>query len=454
MEMKVDMIKQKFKCSKCNKITTFSGEEGEVKIVECPYCSSYGKVRFTKSRYHEMPYFQLFKSRNYVKLLLTLVFTVLIFTAGFLSNSYFNYGNLSLDIDDLKYQIEFLQNGDNDQITYATYYQNETSLSDIYEEAKDSIVVISGKVAYQIFYTTRYYEVQGSGFFYKFKNENIVITNNHVVSDVSDIVVTLSNGNSYTAEIIGSDAYSDLAVLSVDIPEIEFISLEIVSSSDLEVGDPVIAIGNPMGLDSTMTTGIVSQIGRTIEAANSGSFSISNIIQTNVAINPGNSGGPLLNYKGEVVGITTAIIEDSEGLGFAIPSNTILREIESLVETGSYEQHPWLGISGVDMSYSIAEVMGVDATYGWLIGSITKGNAADEAGLRGGDEQVIINNDWVIIGGDIIIAIDGNRIINGDALMSYLEEYAFPGKNLTITIVRDNEQINIDVEVGIRSAIN
>jgi S1-C subfamily serine protease len=133
-----------------------------------------------------------------------------------------------------------------------------------------------------------------------------------------------------------------LAVLSVDAPIEEFYPLEIVSSSNLEVGDPVVAIGNPMGLDGTMTIGIVSQIGRTIRESLAGSFPIANIIQTSVAINPGNSGGPLFNYQGEVVGVTTAIIENSEGLGFAIPSNTILKEIESLIETGSFNYHSWL----------------------------------------------------------------------------------------------------------------
>ena len=205
-----------------------------------------------------------------------------------------------------------------------------------------------------------------------------------------------------------------------------------------------------MGLDNTMTIGIVSQVGRTIEGSSIGSYPIANVIQTSVAINPGNSGGPLLDYQGNVVGITTAIIEDSEGLGFAIPSNTIIREIELLIETGSYDNHPWLGISGTDMSYSIAQVIDVDVTYGWLIGKVVSGGAAENAGLISGNEQVEINDEWVIIGGDIIIAIDGNRIINGDSLLSYIEEYTLPGDEITITIVRDNEQIEKSLIIGIR----
>jgi len=395
------------------------------------------------------------KKNIYVKLFLVSIVICVIFIAGFVSGGSFIYGLSSSNIDDLQYQIDILKSeNDNYEVSNIVYYYNDTSLSDIYKEVKDSIVVISGYYEYQAFRRTLYYEVEGSGFLYEYNDEMVIITNNHVVTDVSDIVVTFSDGNSYPGELIGYDAYSDLAVLSVDASTLEYDPIEIVSSSNLEVGDSVIAIGNPMGLSSTMTIGIISQIGRTIEESLAGSFPIANIIQTSVAINPGNSGGPLLNYQGEVVGITTAIIDDSEGLGFAIPSNTILQEIESLIETGSYYMHPWLGISGTDMSYSIAEEMNVGNTYGWLIASFTTDSVAEKAGLQGGDKQVVINDDWVIIGGDIIIAIDGYRIINGDSLMSYLEEYTQPGQIITISIVRNNEQIEISLEIGTRPILN
>ncbi|KYK28952.1 hypothetical protein AYK20_09835, partial [Thermoplasmatales archaeon SG8-52-1] len=329
------------------------------------------------------------KEINYTKLSIVLGVIGIMFIAGFISGSSYIYGTTMPKIDELEYQIELFQDNqsiDNDynSITSISYIYNDTSLSEIYKEVKDSIVVISGLVKYQTFFNTGYYEVQGSGFIYEFSDEIITITNNHVVSEVSDIVVTFSNGNSYPAEVIGSDPYSDIAILSVDAPIEEFHPLEIISSSYLEVGDPVIAIGSPMGLDSTMTTGIVSQIGRTIEESLAGSFPIANIIQTNVAINPGNSGGPLLDYQGDVVGITTAIVQDSEGLGFAVPSDTILKEIESLVKTGSYNEHSWLGISGTDMSYTISQIMKVNVTYGWLIAGVSSGSAAQEAGLKGG----------------------------------------------------------------------
>ena len=390
------------------------------------------------------------EKKNPILMLISIVIVVT-FIIGFIFGGSFMYGLSSSEIDDLQYQMDLLNSDDSPTEIYNnSYYYNETSLSDIYNEVKDSVVVISGIASYQIFWRTHYYEIQGSGFVYKFEDEFYIITNNHVVSDVSDLVITFYNGNSYPGEVIGSDSYSDLAVLSVDAPLEELKPIEVISSTNLQVGDPVIAIGSPMGLDNTMTIGIVSQVGRTIEGSTIGDYLIANVIQTSVAINPGNSGGPLLDYQGNVVGITTAIIEDSEGLGFAIPSNTILKEIESLIDTGSYNDHPWLGISGTDMGYSIAQVMNVDVTYGWLIGSVVSGGAAENAGLKGGNEQVEINDERVIIGGDIIIAIDGNRIINGDVLLSYIEEHTQPGDEIKITIIRDNEQLEISLIVGIR----
>lgn len=389
------------------------------------------------------------------KILVILAVTVVMFFTGFLIGSSVIYGETSSEINDLEYQIQNLEYGYSDnEIQTISYYYNETSLSDLYKEVKDSVVEISGLMTYWNFFRTQYTQVQGSGFIYEFNNEMYIITNNHVISDASNIVVTFSNGNGYPASVIGTDAYSDLAVLSIDAPIQEFKPLNIVSSSNLEVGDPVVAIGNPMGLESTMTTGIVSQVGRTIEESLAGSFPIANIIQTNVAINPGNSGGPLLNYQGEVVGITTAIIEDSEGLGFAIPSNTILREIESLILTGSYNQHPWLGVSGVDMTYYIADEINVNITYGWLIASVTSGGSADEAGLKGGNRQVQIIDEYVITGGDIIIGIDDQIIISGDSLMSYLEEYTQPGQTFNFKVIRDNQIVEIPVTLGVRPSVN
>ena len=383
------------------------------------------------------------------------IFILIVFVSGFLAGGSLIYIVTSTEIYELQDQIQpIYHEKTNLELQNNIYYSNESLLSNLYRNVKDSIVVISGTVTYQSFFGLGHAEVQGSGFTYEFNKEFIVITNNHVVSDASDLVVTFANGNGYPAEIIGSDSYSDLAVLSVDAPIEEFYPLEIVSSSNLEVGDSVVAIGNPMGLDGTMTIGIVSQIGRTIRESLAGSFPIANIIQTSVAINPGNSGGPLFNYKGEVVGVTTAIIENSESLGFAIPSNTILKEIESLIETGAFSGHSWLGISGIDMTYSIAQAIGSNVTYGWLISQITQDGAADDADLKGGNRQIQILDERIIIGGDIIIAIDGNRVTNGDYLMSYLEEYTSPNQIVTLSLLRDNQLLDVPVTLGVRPMIN
>jgi S1-C subfamily serine protease len=392
------------------------------------------------------------QGRRYAVVFIALSIVVM-FIAGYLIGGTFSYGTTaSSQTDQSLQQTDTQQQSSNASPQKIIYVYNDTSLSQLYQNVRDSVVVIYGLAPQQTFFGIQYAEVQGSGFVYEYNNENIVITNKHVVDDAADITVTFSDGDAYPATVLGSDAYSDLAVLSVQASAEEYHPLEIVSSSTLNVGDPVIAIGSPFGLGGTMTTGIVSQLGRTIQDSVAGSFPIANIIQTSVPINPGNSGGPLINYQGEVVGITTAIIQDSNGLGFAIPSNTILREINGLATTGSYDQHPWLGIAGTDMTYAIAQVMDTDTTYGWLITQLTSGGAADNAGLKGSDQQVRINGQRTLVGGDIIIAIDGTRIVNGDFLMSYLEEHTTPNQIITMTIVRDNQVQNISVHLGTRPA--
>jgi len=239
---------------------------------------------------------------------------------------------------------------------------------------------------------------------------------------------------------------ADLAVLLIKAPYSEFKPLSIVSSTDLKVGDPVIAIGNPFGLTGSVTTGIISQLGRMITVQlSSGSYAIADVIQISASINPGNSGGPLLNYRGEAVGITTATVSGSQGLGFAIPSSTILKEVETLVDTGSYTSHPWLGATGTDMNYYIAKAIHSNLTYGWLIQNIVSGSPAERAGLRGGNQYVQIAGNKVMLGGDIIVAINDLRVVKGDDLFSYLERYMLPGQTANITILRDGQKIDITI---------
>lgn len=334
--------------------------------------------------------------------------------------------NLSNDIANLKNQVSKLWGFQNVPYQNITIYQNATVLTEIYERVKDSAVLVRG--------TTGSGSVQGSGFVYNFSGLPVVITNYHVVHGTISVSVTFSNGNGYAAEVNGTDPYADLAILLVDAPTEEFKPIEIVSSSTLKVGDPVIAIGNPYGLIGSMTTGVISALGRTITEEYTGGFGIANIIQTSAPINPGNSGGPLLNYDGKVIGITTAIVADSQGLGFAIPSNTILREIYSLITNGTYDGHSYLGVRGTDMYYELSQQMGVNVTYGWLIAEVIPGGPSD------GKLQA----------NDIIIAMNWTRIKNGDDLASYLEENTLPGENLIITVVRGNATENITVTLGRR----
>jgi len=312
------------------------------------------------------------------------------------------------------------------EFTVKTLELNGTILPEIYERVRDSVVVIRGIVSEG--------SVQGSGFVYNFSGMMVVITNYHVVHETTSISVTFSNGNGYAATVNGTDAYADLAVLSVDAPEDEFKPLEVVNSSTLRVGDPVIAIGNPYGLVGSMTTGVISALGRTI-TYEAGGFAIANIIQTSTPINPGNSGGPLLNYFGRVIGITTAIVADSQGLGFAIPSNTILREMAALMENGTYEDYSYLGVMGTDMDYETAQQLGATVTYGWRVVDVILGGPADNAGVE-------ID--------DIIVGINGTRVRNGDDLISYLEGNTLPGETVAIEVVRDSQTLEVSVVLGKR----
>jgi S1-C subfamily serine protease len=362
---------------------------------------------------------------------------LLLFVAGVLVGglliyfvSYRQVTNLNGQITNLQSAVSDLQGNQNITYQTITILQNGTSLADIYNDVRASVVLIQGE--------TSNGGVQGSGFVYSFNGRTVVLTNYHVVQDTSGLSVTFHDGHGYSATVLGTDPYSDLAVISVssDAPASEFKPLTIVSSSTLGVGEPVIAIGNPYGLVGSLTTGVVSATGRSITEDTAGGYAIANIIQTSTPINPGNSGGPLLNAVGNVVGITTAIVSDSQGLGFAIPSDTILREVSALTTAGSYHGHSYLGVRGTDMDYATAKQTGANVTYGWQISTIVSGGPSD------GKLHV----------GDIIVAMDGQRIRNNDDLASYLEEHTLPGDNITLTVVRGNSQLDVTVILGPRPA--
>jgi len=401
---------------------------------------------------------QKLKTRRFSTTLIVIIIVVSLIAGGLLGYSISNLiisgsiNDLQEQVSALQGQVSNLQSTPNAANQNSTYIMGENaSLAPLYAEVKDSVVVIRGlTVQYDIFRRPYYSQVQGSGFVYNFAGQMVVITNYHMVQSVLNITVTFINGNGYEATVLGSDPYADLAVLSTNAAQSEYKPLEIVSSSTLEVGDPVIAVGGPYGLAGSMTTGIVSALGRTITEEMAGGYPIANVIQMSAPINPGNSGGPLLNYQGQVVGITTAIVSDSQGLGFAIPSSTVLREIESLVTEGSYNKHSWLGASGIDMTYEIAKVMNVDVTYGWLIAQVTSGGPAAQANLRGGTQQVTVAGQSVTIGGDIIIALNGIRITGIDDLSTFLEERTLPDETINVTIVRDGQPITLTLKLDAR----
>lgn len=334
------------------------------------------------------------------------------------------------DLRNLEQQASRLWGYQNVTYQNITILQNGTSLSTLYEEVKDSVVLIRG--------ATVSGTIQGSGFITNMTGDAVVVTNFHVVQDTTSLSVTFSNGNGYAATVLGTDPYADLAVVHVDAPEVELSPIQIVSSATLNVGEPVIAIGNPYGLVGSLTTGLISALGRTIsEDQITGGFVIANIIQTSAPINPGNSGGPLLNFDGKVIGVTTAIVAESQGLGFAIPSNTILKEIQALVDTGTYDAHSYLGVRGTDMSYETAQDLHINATYGWRIAEVVPGGPAANAGLQ-------VN--------DVIIGINDTRIRNGDEMSSYLEEHTVPNEHVTLNIARADQTLEILLQLGKRPA--
>jgi S1-C subfamily serine protease len=288
----------------------------------------------------------------------------------------------------------------------------------------------------------------GSGFVY---DENgHVITNHHVIDDALKITVTFLDGESYEAEIVGSDADLDLAVLKVNARNSYLHHLELASSSELKVGQQVVAIGNPFGLSGSMTSGIVSQIGRLLPQESG--YSIPNVIQTDAAINPGNSGGPLLNMNGDVVGINTAIQSETgefTGVGFAIPSDTVEKVAPILIQDGSI-RHPWIGISGVDIDYELAEIRGLDSTKGFLIVSVMEDSPAYNAGLLGVEVTKDFDGREVPMDGDIIIKIDGKVVRKIADILVHLQMEKIVGDEMVLTILRDGEIMDKTLFLGER----
>ncbi|MFB3113597.1 MAG: S1C family serine protease, partial [Nitrosopumilaceae archaeon] len=281
----------------------------------------------------------------------------------------------------------------------------------------------------------------GSGFVFDSKGH--IITNAHVVDNARKIVVTFLDGRSYNAEIIGLDLFTDVAVIKADVDKSLLQPLLIGDSSTLRVGEQIAAIGNPFGLSGSMTAGIVSQLGRLLPTQNS-AFSIPDVIQTDAAINPGNSGGPLLNMRGEVVGINTAIQSatgEFSGVGFAIPSQTIVKIVPTLIQEGEYH-HPWLGIAGRDIDPDLANVLGLADSRGFLIVSVVENSPASKAGLHGSTETKEVNEINYQVGGDVILSVDGKTVRQIDDILIHLQRNKAVGDEINLEILRDGRTTN------------
>ena len=333
----------------------------------------------------------------------------------------------------------------------------ESQIMEVYELAAPAVVNITNRgYVYDRFMGTVPQEGSGSGFVYD--NEGHIVTNYHVVENAEELLVTLADDQTYEAQIVGSDATNDLAVIHIvdgaaDLPD----PLVLGDSADLQVGQFVLAIGNPFGLEQTLTTGVVSALGRVIQSPEDNRF-IGEAIQTDAAINPGNSGGPLLDLWGQVIGVNSQIISSSgtsSGVGFAVSASTVHRVVPQLISNGEYA-HPWLGVSLLSLTDANVKTLrdaGVDLPVdaGVLVLEAEGGSPADQAGLRGGSQVTRVGNYRVQIGGDIITAIDGRPLVDSQDLTVYLETETSVGDTVELAVVRDGERRMVQVVLGEQS---
>ena len=296
-----------------------------------------------------------------------------------------------------------------------------------------------------------FFDQQGGGSGFVWDDEGYIVTNDHVVSGATSIEVIFADDTTAEAELVGSDPDSDLAVIKVDLPASQLIPLKLGDSDTLQVGQLAIALGNPFGQDFTMTSGIISGVGRTIRGGNSG-FSIPEVIQTDAPINPGNSGGPLLNRQGEVLGINSQIISQSggsSGVGFAVPINTAKRVVPKLI-TGESFEYAWLGIQGGTVTREVADFRNVPAG-GVLVIDATADGPAAKAGLDGRDESLDPSDEAFLFGGEIIKAIDGQPLNDMEDLITYLLKETEPGDTVTLDVIEsDGQASQVEVTLGVR----
>jgi len=329
--------------------------------------------------------------------------------------------------------------------TAKTFDAEETVNISVYEKVHNSVVNITTVVIdYDLFFTPYASESSGSGVILDKKGH--ILTNSHVVADVSQLEVTLGDGSKWGANLIGTDETTDLAVIRIKASGNRLQPIDLGNSSDVKVGQKVLAIGNPFGLGQTLTTGIVSSIRQFLKINN---IEMDNVIQTDAAINPGSSGGPLLDSEGKMIGINTAIFSPSGGnvgVGFAVPVNTVKWVTQELLTKG-YVAYAWLGIEMQTLIPEYSKALKLPVKKGVLVGRKVKRGPADRAGIKGGSFRVIVRNTRLIIGGDIIIAVDKKSITSRDELVRFLRGKK-PGDQVKLTVIRENKKRTIKVTLG------
>ena len=317
----------------------------------------------------------------------------------------------------------------------------------VYREVGPAVVhITSTAVAYDFFFNQVPQRGTGSGFI--INEQGYIVTNNHVVENADNLEVTLANGKKMPARLVGRDPNNDLAVIRIDVSGEKLQVARLGNSEQLQVGQMTIAIGNPFGFDRTVTTGVVSSLKRTVRAPNG--REIRDVIQTDAAINPGNSGGPLLNSRGEVIGINSAIFSPtggSVGIGFAIPVNTAKRLVPELISKGRVS-HPWLGVRGVNVTRELSRRLNLPAEHGVLVMVVEPRSPAAQAGIRGGDRRVPVGNMVLLLGGDLIVGIDGQKVENNDRLVAYLDDHKRVGQTVELEILRQDQRLKLSATLG------
>ena len=326
--------------------------------------------------------------------------------------------------------------------------EDEKNNIGVYEKVADGVVNVTS-IAVQMDFFFNAFPTQGSGSGSIIDTRGHILTNHHVVANAQKLEVTLADGSKWPAKLVGADPDSDLAVIKIDAPKEKLKVIPMGDSKNLKIGQKVLAIGNPFGLQRTLTTGIVSSVGRTIRS-DSGAL-IEDVIQTDAAINPGNSGGPLLNSDGEIIGINSAILSPSGGnvgIGFAVPVNTARRVVPELLSTG-YVTYPWIGATIQTLIPEMAKYLKLKIERGAMIAEVVKGGPADKAGLKGGNQKIQVGNMIAMVGGDIVVKVDQHDVKTNDELIHYIREKK-PGDTLLLKVYRKGEFVDVKVTLGER----